>query len=78
MYGLKSKGLDPQVMKYIPKSKQHTIAACWRDSDGYWITLKDGFNAGRMDNSGCHTIHENTIAELRYQIAGIETDPSVQ
>ena len=78
MYGLKSKGLDPQVMKYIPKSKQHTIAAYWRNSDGYWITLKDGFNAGRMDNSGCHTIHENTIAELRYQIAGIETDPSVQ
>lgn len=74
MYGLITNGCDPKIMKYIPKKKQHTIEAAWRDSDGYWITLKQGFNAGRMDVGACHTIHEDTIAELRYQIAGIEID----
>ena len=74
MNGLATNGIDPKIMKYIPKSKHNTISSCWRDSDGYWITLKDGYNAGRMDNGGCHTIHEDTIAELKYQIAGIEID----
>ena len=74
MFGLETGGRDPQIMKYIPKFKQHTIESCWKDSDGYWITLKVGFNAGRMDVGGCHTIHEDTIAELRYQITGIEVD----
>ena len=78
MSGLLTGEQDAQIMKYIPKSKRHTIESCWKDSDGYWITLKDGFNAGRMDNGGCHTIHEDTIAELRYQIAGIEIDRYAQ
>ena len=66
--------IDKNIMKYIPKSKQHTIKSCWHDSDGYWITLNYGYNAGRTDWN-CHTIHEDTIAELRYQIAGIEINP---
>ncbi|MBQ9531642.1 MAG: DUF3849 domain-containing protein [Eubacterium sp.] len=66
--------IDERIMKYVPKAKQKAINAAWRDADGYWIELKDGYNAGRMDNSGCHTIHEETITELRYQIAGIEVD----
>lgn len=74
MTGLFTNGQDTQIVRYIPKSKRYMIESCWKDSDGYWITLKDGFNAGRMDVSGCHTIHEDTIAELRYQIAGIEVD----
>lgn len=73
--GLKLNGCSDSIMKYVLKSKRAAISACWRDSDGYWITLKNGYNAGRMDNGGCHTIHEDTIADLRYQIAGIETDP---
>ena len=71
---MKTKEIDPKIMKYVPKSKQHTISSCWKDSDGYWIVLKEGYNAGRMDNGGCHTIHEDTIADLKYQIAGIEID----
>ena len=66
--------IDDRILKYVPKSKHKAIRAAWQDSDGYWITLKDGYNAGRMDNSGCHTIHEDTISDLRYQIAGIEVD----
>ena len=62
--------IDDRIMRYIPKSKHKAIRACWQDSDGYWIMLHDEYNADRMDWN-CHTIHEDTIAELRYQIAGI-------
>ena len=58
------------IMKYVPKSKKQAIKACWRDSDGYWIILHEGYNADRTDWN-CRTIHEDTIPELRYQIAGI-------
>lgn len=64
------KEINPKIMKYIPKGKREAIAEAYHDSDGYWIYLKDGWNADRMDWN-CHTIHEDTIKDLRYQIAGI-------
>lgn len=63
---------DEKIMRYIPKYKRDAVQSCWKDSDGYWIVLKDGFNADNMDWN-CHTIHEDTIAELRYQISGISS-----
>ena len=62
--------MDKSIMKYIPKSKHDGIADCFRDEDGIWIWLKDGWNADRMD-SECHVICEDTIKELRWQIGGI-------
>lgn len=59
------------IMKYIPKSKRPAVRDAYRDQDGYWICLNDGWEASRMDY-GCHTIHEDTIAQLRYQITGIQ------
>jgi hypothetical protein len=61
---------DPKILKYIPKSKQAAIKSCWHDSDGYWITLNEDYNADNTDDN-CKTIHEDTIKQLRYQIAGI-------
>lgn len=61
---------DPKIMKYVPKKKADAIRTCYRDDEGYWITLCEGWEASNMD-SGCRTIHEDTIQELRYQIAGI-------
>ena len=58
------------LMKYIPKSKRQAIRDSFHDSDGYWIFLKEGWNADRMD-SECRVIHEDFISDLRYQIAGI-------
>ncbi len=65
--------MNEVITKYIPKGKRAAVSDAWRDDDGYWITLKDGWQAGRFDNH-CHVIHEDTIAELRYQIAGIEKE----
>lgn len=61
---------DQRIMKYIPKSKAESVADAFIDEDGMWIYLKDGWNADRMDVD-CHVIHEDTIKQLRYQIAGI-------
>lgn len=62
--------MDKRIMKYVPKTKREAIYDAWEDSDGMWIMLKEGWNADRMDYN-CRTIHEDTIKELRYQIAGI-------
>ena len=61
---------NPMIMKYVPDSKKAAINSAWEDSDGYWITLNDEWNADRMDWN-CRTIHEDTIKDLRYQISGI-------
>lgn len=62
-----------QIMRYIPKSKLEAVSDAFHDEDGLWIYLKDGWEASRMDR-GCHVIHEDTVKELRYQIAGIRRD----
>ena len=62
--------MDKAILKYIPKSKRDGVKSCFRDSDGIWIWLKDGWNADRMD-SDCHVIREDYINDLKYQIAGI-------
>lgn len=61
---------EQKIMKYVPANKKNSIRAAWEDEDGLWIMLNEGWNADRMD-SCCRTIHEDTIKELRYQIAGI-------
>lgn len=58
------------IMDYIPKSKIESVADAFVDSDGMWIYLNDGWEASRMD-IGAQCIHEDTIKELKYQIAGI-------
>lgn len=62
--------MDERIMKYVPKTKREAVSSAWIDSDGMWIVLKDGWNADRMDWN-CHTIHEETVRDLRWQIAGI-------
>ena len=57
--------------KYIPKSKRSAVREIWKNSDGYWITLNIGWVAERTD-SNARAIHEWTIKDLRYQIAGIK------
>lgn len=59
-----------RILKYIPKSKLEAIRDAYKDSDGYWICLRKGWEASRTDR-GCHVIHEDAIPQLQWQIAGI-------
>ena len=58
------------IIRYVPKSKREAIRDAFCDEDGMWIWLHEGWEASRTD-SGCHVIHEDTIRDLRFQIAGI-------
>tara|TARA_R100000664_G_C2745889_1_gene133664 strand:+ start:916 stop:1104 length:189 start_codon:yes stop_codon:yes gene_type:complete len=51
--------------KIIKKDKR--IESYYKDLDGYWLVLKDGYNW-----DGCGTIHEDTIKEVLKQIPNIE------
>lgn len=57
---------DAKIMKYVPKKYHDAIESCEKDGDGYWIYLKDGYNAVA---TGCHTMHGYTISELREDIS---------
>ena len=59
------------IIDYVPKTKREAVRDAYKDEDGYWICLNEGWEATRTD-SGCRTIHEDTIADLKYQIAGIQ------
>ena len=63
--------MDQSILKYVPASKREAIRDAYRDQDGIWITLRSGWEASRTD-AGCHVIHEDTISQLKYQIAGIQ------
>ena len=69
---------DPRIMKYIPKSKRAAINECWIEDAlcaeckcSYWITLKEGWEFGNLD-AGARIVSQDTIKDLRYQIAGIQ------
>lgn len=63
--------MDARILKYIPLKKREAIRDAYKDEDGYWITLNEGWEASNTD-SGCRTIHEDTIIDLRHQISGIK------
>lgn len=58
------------IINYVPASKREAVRDAYQDQDGYWICLREGWEASRTD-AGCRTIHEDTIADLKYQIGGI-------
>ena len=59
------------IMKYVPKSKRRGIKEACKDINGYYkIVLKEGWRAARSVDE--RVIQEDTIADLRYQIAGIK------
>jgi hypothetical protein len=60
--------IDSKILKYVQKSKLNAIRSAWKDEEGYWINLNDGYENG---NWGGRTIHEDTIKWLRYEIAAI-------
>lgn len=56
------------VNKYIPKKHQDKIDDFYRDIDGCWLILKDGYVSITTE---CSTIHEDTIKDIKHQIKTI-------
>lgn len=59
-----------KIMDYVPWCKVDAIHACWKDSDGYWIQLNDGWVATR--STAEHTIHEDSLRQIGYQMGGVK------
>ena len=59
------------LMKYIPKKFHDAVKDIYRDSDGYWVILRQGWTDGIM---GSHVIHTNTVTELRNEARLIEKE----
>jgi len=64
--------MDALVLKYIPKGKREAIYYAYHDSDGYWISLNEGWHVDGYCAE--RTIHEDTISELRKWIPNIRRD----
>lgn len=59
------------LLMYIPKRFHKAVREAYRDDDGYWICLKDGWVDGII---GTHVIHTDTVAELREEARLIEKE----
>lgn len=69
--------IDARYMKYIPKKHKDKVKALWKDSDGIWLILKNGWGTTTMGED-CHTIHEDTIPDLLSVVRTIVRNPSEQ
>ena len=76
------KELLDRVLKMLPAGiPAEAIAGVEIDNiagwNGYWVYLHDGYISPEMD---CHTIHEDTLAELKALVSNIEVwedDPAL-
>ena len=63
--------IDENLLRYIPKKKQACISELFRDSDGIWGALKDGYIDTIMC---CPIIHVETIKELKENFKYVEKE----
>ena len=56
----KEKGSD-KILSKLPKHILPFVKEVYKDSDGYWIRLKDGYI---FDSSDSHVEHTDTLKEL--------------
>ncbi|WP_281512310.1 hypothetical protein [Mammaliicoccus vitulinus] len=53
------------IDKYIPKKHQHKVDEFFKDSDGCWLNLKEGYISAHTEAT---SLHEDTINEVRKQL----------
>lgn len=53
------------INKYIPKKHQHKIDDFFKDIDGCWLNLKEGYISVKTESS---SLHEDSINEIRKQL----------
>ncbi|MCM5673022.1 hypothetical protein [Staphylococcus hominis] len=59
------------LLKYVPKKYRDCVLDLYKDIDGYWLILKDGYKSTTTDTP---TIHEFTIKELKSALPTIIKD----
>lgn len=60
------------ILNYIPKRALPAISDAWHDSDGYWVMIREGWHV--KDYFAEHTIHEDTLDEIREVAKNIVKD----
>lgn len=66
--------MNAAIYRYIPASIRLFVVGCDRDSDGIWVWGNERFYD---PSSGTHTVHVDTVAELRSNLRRVEIlDPS--
>ena len=63
--------MDNSIMKYVSSAKVEAIQDAYRDEKGYWLILKDGWEASRT-KAGCKRICADNIRDLKFQVGGIQ------
>ncbi len=56
------------IDKYIPKKYRHCIEDFYKDIDGVWLNLKEGYISTTTEAT---SIHEDTINQVRKQLKSI-------
>ena len=56
------------IDKYIPKKHQHKIEEFFKDIDGCWLNLVEGYISIKTEST---SIHEDSINEIKKQLKTI-------
>lgn len=73
-----NKETEAFIEKYVPKKHKHKIAEAYKDSEGWWIWLADGFISTSTEGQ---TIHEYTIADVKKEfktIVEVEVEETIE
>lgn len=60
---------DAKLLEYIPKRKRTWVKEIYRDSDGIWCYLKEGYIDTDM---GTTVVHAETIRQLIMDFKNVE------
>lgn len=60
------------ILNYIPKRALPAIRDAWHDDDGYWVMIREGWHIEGYFAE--HTIHEDTLAEVKRVAKNIVKD----
>lgn len=60
---------DEKIMRYVPKRLKNAVSKAYRDSDGYWIFFKEGYEDTHMNS---RTVHGYTIPEIIADMRNVE------
>ena len=63
--------IDDKLMRYVPKKKRPAIKEIYKDSDGYWVTLKHGYTFTSLGDD-CRVVSQDKISELFEHFRSIE------